>query len=98
MNELFQSIVRFLHAIKMDEINVKLTHDDFYLLQRIISEHNSDVEGILKALDDAEMDLSYDEYIRDTPADQAVSRSEFETLVLSDSFEPPEPVELEENV
>ena len=81
----------------MDEINVKLTHDDFYLLQRIVSEHNSDVEGIIKALDDAEMDLSYDEYVRDVPAGEAVSRSEFETLVLSDSFDPP-PVELEENV
>tara|TARA_R100000152_G_C6654919_1_gene95477 strand:- start:368 stop:655 length:288 start_codon:yes stop_codon:yes gene_type:complete len=89
--------IRFLQGIDMDEINVKLTHDDFYLLQRIISEHNSDVEGIIKALDDAEMDLSYDEYVRDTPAGEAVSRSEFETLVLSDSFDPP-PVELEENV
>ena len=55
------------------------------------------MEGIIKALDDAEMDLSYDEYVRDTPAGEAVSRSEFETLVLSDSFDPP-PVELEENV
>ena len=82
----------------MDEINVKLTHDDCYLLQRIISEHNSDVEGIQKALDDAEMDLSYDEYVRDVPAGEAVSRSEFETLLLSDSFEPPIPVELEETL
>ena len=82
----------------MDEIIVKLTHDDFYLLQRIISEHNSDVEGILKALDNAEMDLSYDEYVRDTPTGEAVSRSEFETLLLSDSFEPPIPVELEETL
>tara|TARA_B100001079_G_scaffold29503_1_gene22347 strand:- start:1270 stop:1539 length:270 start_codon:yes stop_codon:yes gene_type:complete len=89
--------MRFLQGIKMDEINVKLTHDDFYLLQRIVGEHNSDVEGIIKALDDAEMDLSYDEYVRDVPAGEAVSRSEFETLVLSDSFDPP-PVELEENV
>ena len=97
MNELFQSIVRFLHAIKMDEINVKLTHDDFYLLQRLIHEHGDSAEGIQKALDDAEMDLSYDEYVRDVPAGEAVSRSEFETLVLSDSFDPP-PVELEENV
>ena len=82
----------------MDEINVKLNHDDFCLLQRIITEHNSDVEGIQAALYDAEMDLSYDEYVRDTPTGEAVSRSEFETLLLSDSFEPPEPVELEENV
>ena len=43
------------------------------------------------------MDLSYNEYVRDVPAGEAVSRSEFETLVLSDSFDPP-PVELEENV
>ena len=89
--------MRFLQGIKMDEINVKLNHDDFYLLQRLIHEHGDSVQGIQKALDDAEMDLSYDEYLRDTPADQAVSRSEFETLVLSDSFDPP-PVELEENV
>ena len=81
----------------MDELTVKLSHSDFYLLQRIISERTEDVEGIQKALDDAEMDLSYDEYLRDTPADQAVSRSEFETLMFSDSFEPPVPVELEEN-
>ena len=82
----------------MDEINVKLTHDDFYLLQRLIHEHGDSVEGIQAALDDAEMDLSYDEYVRDTPTGEAVSRSEFETLLLSDSFEPPEPVALEENV
>ena len=80
----------------MDEINVKLTHDDFYLLQRMVSELEN-VEGIQKALYDAEMDLSYNEYVRDVPAGEAVSRSEFETLVLSDSFDPP-PVELEENV
>ena len=80
----------------MDEINVKLTHDDFYLLQRMVSELEN-VEGIQKSLYDAEMDLSYDEYVRDTPTGEAVSRSEFETLVLSDSFDPP-PVELEENV
>ena len=90
-------IIRFLQGIKMDEINVKLNHDDFYLLQRLIHEHGDSVQGIQKALDDAEMDLSYDEYVRDTPAGEAVSRSEFETLVLSDSFDPP-PVELEENV
>ncbi len=90
-------IIRFLQGIKMDEINVKLNHDDFYLLQRIIHEYGDSVESIQKALDDAEMDLSYDEYVRDTPAGEAVSRSEFETLVLSDSFDPP-PVELEENV
>lgn len=89
-------IIRFLQGIKMDEINVKLTHDDFYLLQRMVSELEN-VEGIQKAFYDAEMDLSYDEYVRDTPAGEAVSRSEFETLVLSDSFDPP-PVELEENV
>ena len=81
----------------MDEINVKLNHDDFYLLQRIIHEYGDSVESIQKALDEAEMDLSYDEYVRDTPAGEAVSRSEFETLLLSDSFDPP-PVELEENV
>ena len=89
--------MRFLQGIKMDEINVKLTHDDFYLLQRLIHEHGDSVQGIQKALDDAEMDLSYDEYVRDVPAGEAVSRSEFETLVLSNSFDPP-PVELEENV
>ena len=82
----------------MDEITIKLTHDDFYLLQRLMHENGDSVKGILKALDDAEMDLSYDEYLRDTPADQAVSRSEFETLLLSDSFDPPEPVALEETV
>lgn len=82
----------------MDEINVKLTHDDFYLLQRLMHEHGDSVESIQKALDDAEMDLSYDEYVRDTPTGEAVSRSEFETLLLSDSFEPPIPVELEETL
>ena len=82
----------------MDEINVKLNHDDFYLLQRIIHEYGDSVESIQKALDDAEMDLSYDEYVRDTPTGEAVSRSEFETLLLSDSFEPPIPVELEETL
>tara|TARA_B100001250_G_scaffold158582_1_gene136202 strand:- start:305 stop:553 length:249 start_codon:yes stop_codon:yes gene_type:complete len=82
----------------MDEINVKLTHDDFYLLQRLMHENDDSVKGIQAALYDAEMDLSYDEYVRDTPTGEAVSRSEFETLVLSDSFEPPEPVALEENV
>ena len=97
MNILLQIIRRFLQGIKMDEINVKLNHDDFYLLQRLIHEHGDSVEGIQKALDDAEMDLSYEEYVRDVPAGEAVSRSEFETLVLSDSFDPP-PVELEENV
>ena len=81
----------------MDEINVKLTHDDFYLLQRLMHENDDSVKGIQAALYDAEMDLSYDEYVRDTPTGEAVSRSEFETLVLSDSFDPP-PVELEENV
>ena len=90
--------LRFLQGINMDELTVKLSHSDYYLLQRIVSERTEDVEGIQKALDDAEMDLSYDEYLRDTPADQAVSRSEFETLMFSDSFEPPVPVELEENV
>ena len=82
----------------MDEINVKLTHDDFYLLQRLIHEHGDSVEGIQKALDDAEKDISYDENVRDTPTGEAVSRSEFETLLLSDSFEPPIPVELEETL
>lgn len=82
----------------MDEINVKLTHDDFYLLQRLMHENDDSVKGIQAALYDAEMDLSYDEYVRDTPTGEAVSRSEFETLLLSDSFEPPEPVALEENV
>ena len=56
-------IIRFLQGIKMDEINVKLNHDDFYLLQRIIHEYGDSVESIQKALDDAEMDLSYDEYV-----------------------------------
>tara|TARA_B100000902_G_C26689377_1_gene611706 strand:- start:192 stop:473 length:282 start_codon:yes stop_codon:yes gene_type:complete len=89
--------LKFLQGINMDELTVKLSHSDYYLLQRIIHEHDESVEGIQKALDDAEMDLSYDEYLRDTPVDQAVSRSEFEALVDSDSFEPPVPVELEEN-